>query len=148
MLYLLYLWQPLGIQNWWIWRGLPHLENVVKDQNFHGSPRRHCMLLSPYVVLLLLKSICSLRQAAYVFNSILLQIFSNTKFMRSKCMYFAWKTYGLIVRISCDAWAVERKKCYLEANQQMVERIDSGGIGEMKKYISCWINRNEGQSRR
>ena len=49
------------------------------------------------VVLLLLKTIYGLKQAAYAFWCIILQIFADMKYTRSKadpCLYFAWITDG------------------------------------------------------
>ncbi len=98
------------------------------------------------VVLLLLKTIYGLKQAAYQFWIFLLTIVHHLECMRSKadpCLYFKWTATGALL-----LWMSWVDDCFVtgpdpevqELRQQINEAIDCDDDGEIKEYVGCKID--------
>jgi hypothetical protein len=93
-------------------------------------------------VLLLLKTIYGLKQAAVAFWKQLIMAFASMNYVRSKadpCLYYAWTITGLVVWIS---WVDDCLVCGKEAGvkiakRQMMDRFDCNDIGNMDEYVGC-----------
>jgi hypothetical protein len=96
-------------------------------------------------VLLLLKTIYGLKQAALAFWRELLKALMSMRFGRSKadpCLYFRWTAFGLILWLSWvdDCLVAGKKNGVYEAKAAMMDRFDCDDIGELKEYIGCKID--------
>ena len=96
-------------------------------------------------MLLLLRTIYGLKQAAYAFWIQLVTAFKDMDYTRNKadpCLYFCWTIQGLILSISwVDYILVCGKQEGVEiAKQQMMARFDCEEIRELTEYIGCKIN--------
>jgi hypothetical protein len=84
-------------------------------------------------VLLLLKTIYGLKQAAIAFWKQLIMAFASMNFVRSKadpCLYFAYAVNGLVVWISCmnDCLVCGKETGVKIAKKQMMDRFDCDEI--------------------
>ena len=101
----------------------------------------------PGWILLLLKTIYGLKQAAYAFWKQLLKAFSAMNFMRSKadpCLYYAWTKHGLVTWISWvdDCLVCGSKEGVKIAKAQLMEQFDCDEVGNMDEYVGCKIDRD------
>ena len=101
----------------------------------------------PNVVLLLLRTIYGLKQAAAQFWKELLEALRFMKYERNKadpCLYFKWVNNKLIVWISWvdDCLIAGPKELTIEARDKMMTLFDCDQLGEMKEYVGCKIERN------
>ena len=101
-------------------------------------------------VLLLLKTIYGLKQAAFAFWKELLKAFKSMEYKRSKadpCLYYQWTDLGLVLWISWvdDCLVIGCKEAVLRAKREMMSRFDCDEVGELKEYVGCKvdINRDE-----
>jgi hypothetical protein len=99
------------------------------------------------VVLLLLRTLYGLKQAAFAFWQQLLMAFRDMEYNRSKadpCLYFCWTAIGLILWISWvdDCLVVGKKGGVLKAKEEMMSRFDCDEVGEMKEYVGCKVERD------
>jgi hypothetical protein len=99
-------------------------------------------------VLLLLKTIYGLKQAAYAFWKQLLMAFHSMNYKRSKidpCLYFQWTEEGPILWISWvdDCLCCGNKNAVMAAKREMLKRFDCDEVGELKEYIGCKIEHNK-----
>ena len=81
------------------------------------------------MVLLLLKTLYSLKQAAMAFWRELLKVMIDMNMERSQvdpCLYFAWTDHGLVIWVSWinDCLVVGEKKAVLIAKKQMIDIFD------------------------
>jgi hypothetical protein len=98
-------------------------------------------------VLLLLKTIYGLKQAAVAFWKQLIKAFASMEFIRSKadpCLYFTWNSNGLIAWISWvdNCLVVGKKEGVIVAKKQMMERFQCDEIGNIDEYVGCKVERN------
>jgi hypothetical protein len=99
-------------------------------------------------VLLLLRTLYGLKQAAFAFWKELLKAFRLMEYKRSKadpCLYFAWTALGLVLWISWvdGCLAVGKKEAVMKAKAQMMKRFDCDEVGPMKEYVGCKVDINE-----
>ncbi len=98
-------------------------------------------------VLLLLKTIYGLKQAAVAFWKQLIMAFASMDYRRSKadpCLYFDWNVNGLVVWISWvdDCLVCGKTPGVKIAKMQMMERFDCDEIGNMDEYVGCKVERD------
>jgi hypothetical protein len=99
------------------------------------------------MVLLLLKTLYGLKQAAVAFWKQLILAFSSMNYARSKadpCLYFAWTLHGLIIWISWvdDCLVCGKEPGVMKAKGQMMDRFDCDEVGNMEEYVGCKLERN------
>ena len=99
-------------------------------------------------VLLLLKTIYGLKQAAYAFWRRLVQAFQGMGYARNKadpCLYFKWTIHGLVLWVSWvdDCLVCGTRKAVDIAKSQMKGNFSCDEIGELKEYVGCKINHNK-----
>ena len=104
----------------------------------------------PDVVLLLLKTIYGLKQAAKAFWTELLKAFGSMGCERSKadpCMYYQWTVGGsLMVWLSwiddcvCFGEQAEVEK----SRDKMKQLFDCDDVGDMNEYVGCKIDKENG----
>jgi hypothetical protein len=102
-------------------------------------------------VLLLLKTIYGLKQAALAFWRELLKAFRHMKYGRSKadpCLYFRWTAFGLILWLSWvdDCLVGGKDEGVKKAKAHMMDLFDCDDVGELKEYVGCKVDydRNAG----
>ena len=100
------------------------------------------------VVLLLLKTIYGLKQAAYQFWLMLLRAFGSMNYQRSRadpCLYFRHTNQGLVMWISWvdDCLVVGPKEMVMQAKKDMMDRFDCDDVGELKEYVGCKVTYDE-----
>ena len=98
-------------------------------------------------LLLLLKTIYGLKQAAFAFWKALLKAFKAMNFERSKadpCLYYAWTKYGLVTWISWvdDCLVCGSPEGVKIAKAQMMNQFDCDEIGNMDEYVGCKVDRD------
>jgi hypothetical protein len=96
-------------------------------------------------VLLLLKTIYGLKQAALAFWRELLKAFRHMEYGRSKadpCLYFRWTALGLILWLSWvdDCLVGGKDEGVKKAKGQMMELFDCDYVGELKEYVGCKVD--------
>jgi len=99
------------------------------------------------VVLLLLKTIYGLKQAARAFWKKLCKAFKAMNYSRSKAdpgLHYAWTMFGLILWISwVDDLATGGQSTGVHfAKDQMMKYFDCDDTGTMEEYVGCKIERN------
>ena len=99
------------------------------------------------MVLLLLRTIYGLKNAAIAFWRELLMAFKHMNFMRSKadpCLQFAWTKDGLVLWMTWvdDCLCVGKKEAVLKAKKEMMKLFECEELGEMKEYIGCKVDHN------
>jgi hypothetical protein len=99
------------------------------------------------MVLLLLKTLYGLKQAAVAFWKQLIMAFASMLFVRSKadiCLYFSWTINGLIVWILYvnDCFVCGKQKDVVTSKKQMMDKFDCDEIGNMDEYVGCKLKRN------
>jgi hypothetical protein len=92
---------------------------------------------SKNAVLLLLKTIYGLKQAALAFWRELLKAFKSMQYGRSKadpCLYFKWTALGLILWLSWvdDCLVAGKEEGVLKAKASMMELFDCDDVGLLK----------------
>jgi len=102
-------------------------------------------------VLLLLKTIYGLKQAAYAFWRQLVEAFWAMKYMRSAgdpCLYYKWVEGSLVLWMSWvdDCFVCGKDKAVKDAKAKMMEEFDCDDLGPLQEYVGCKIdyNREEG----
>ena len=103
------------------------------------------------VVLLLLKTIYGLKQAAYAFWRKLVEAFWAMNYERCKgdpCLYFKWVDSVLIMWMSWvdDCFVCGPDKLVKDAKEAMKKEFDCDDLGALEEYVGCKIeyNRNDG----
>ena len=99
----------------------------------------------PNSVLLLLKTIYGLKQAAYAFWTKLLAAFSRLNYHRSKadpCLYYKWSDRGLILWTSWvdDLLSVGEASLVSREKERMKTEFDCDDQGLMEEYVGCKID--------
>jgi hypothetical protein len=101
-----------------------------------------------YAVLLLLETLCGLKQAAMVFWREFLKAFKSMGFNRSKvdpCLYFKWTQHSLLVWVSSidDCLVIGKAEGMKHTKNQLMEIFDCDEVGNMDKYMGCKIDRGD-----
>lgn len=102
------------------------------------------------VVLLLLKTIYGLKNAAKAFWRELLRAFSAMECKRSDadpCMYFKWtESDGLLIWLSWidDCVCFGKDVAVEESKSEMKKLFECEDIGDLNEYVGCKISRNDG----
>jgi hypothetical protein len=96
-------------------------------------------------VLLLLKTIYGLKQAALAFWRELLKALRCMKYGRSKadpCLYFRWTVCGLILWLLWvnGCLVAGKKEGVLQAKDSMMELFDCDDVGELNEYVRCKVD--------
>jgi hypothetical protein len=97
------------------------------------------------LVLLLLMTLYSLKQAAMVFWRELLKAMYSMGMQRSHanpCLYFSWTEDGLVIWLSWidDCLVVGSDKAVAKAKRAMMERFECEDVGDIVEYIRCKID--------
>ena len=100
------------------------------------------------VVLLLLKTIYGLKQAAYAFWRKLLEAFWAMGYKRSAgdpCLYFKWVEDRLVMWMSWvnDCFVCDKEQAVKEAKAKLMEEFDCDDIGPLEEYVGCKIQYNK-----
>ena len=98
-------------------------------------------------LLLLLRTIYGLKNAAMAFWRELVKCFKSMKYEKSPadpCLYFRWTLEGLVIWISWidDCLVVGPAKSLKQAKDKMIKRFDCDEIGNMNEYVGCKLERN------
>ena len=101
-----------------------------------------------YVVLLLLKTIYGLEQAAYAFWRNLIEAFWAIGYQRFKddpCLYFKWSESVLTLWMSWvdDCFVCGRGDLVKKAKIEMMKEFDCDDLGELQEYVGCKIEYNK-----
>jgi hypothetical protein len=96
-------------------------------------------------VLLLLKTIYGLKQAALAFWRELLKALLYMKYNRNKadpCLYFRWTVNGLVLWISWvdDCLTAGKDEAVIDAKSSMMKLFDCDDVGELKEYVGCKVD--------
>ena len=99
------------------------------------------------MVLLLLRTIYGLKQAAMAFWRELLKAMLSMNFRRSKadpCLYFQWTAAGLVIWLSWidDCMCLGPKAEVMKAKAAMMNRFDCDGVGELEEYVGCKVEQS------
>ena len=102
------------------------------------------------VILLLLKTIYGLKQAAFEYWRALLKAIKTVGLLRSNadpCVYFRWTDNGLNLWASWvdDLLSCGRKKDIEQGRKAIKQHFDLDEIGELKEYVGCKIEYNKEQ---
>ena len=125
-----------------------HGEFTDGEQIYMKVPRGMERFYPPNVVLLLLKCIYGLKQAAMAFWKRLLICMRSMGFERSMsdpCLYYKWTDkHGLVIIISWidDNLIVGSTAAVLEAKAAMMERFECDDCGEVQEYVGCKVVRD------
>jgi hypothetical protein len=100
------------------------------------------------VLLLLLKTIYGLKQAAFEYWKALLKAIRAIGLTRSKadpCVYFKWTDQGLMIWSSWvdDILSCGNKEEVIKGRQELKKHFDLDEVGEMKEYIGCKVEYNK-----
>jgi hypothetical protein len=100
-----------------------------------------------FTVLLLLKTLYVLKQAAVAFWKQFIMAFGSTKYARSKadlCLYFSWTVNGLIIWISWvdDCLVCGKETGVLLAKKHVMDTFDCNEIGNRDEYVGYKLERN------
>ena len=100
------------------------------------------------VVLLLLKTIYGLKQAAFEYWRALLKAIKTIGLKRSKadpCVYFQWTSNGLMLWSSWvdDLLSCGNKQDVENSREAIKEHFDLDEVGELKEYVGCKIEYNK-----
>ena len=98
-------------------------------------------------LLLLLRTIYGLKNAAMAFWRELVKCFKSMKYEKSPadpCLYFRWTLEGLVIWISWidDCLVVGPAKSLKQAKDKMIKRFDCDEIGNMNEYVGCKLERS------
>jgi hypothetical protein len=114
------------------------------ENNYTEVPQGFEGFYAKNTVLLLLKIIYRLKQAALAFSRELLKAFHHMEYRRSKapCLYFRWTALGLILWLS---WVVDclvggKDEGVKKAKAHMMELFDCDDVGELKEYVGCKVD--------
>jgi hypothetical protein len=96
-------------------------------------------------ILLLLKTIYGLKQAAFRFWEYLLEIITQLGCTRSDadpCLYHKWTDEGLVMCLSWvdDCFITGPKDAALKLKMDMMAMVDCDDGGELKEYVGCKID--------
>ena len=97
------------------------------------------------VVLLLLRTLYGLKQAAMAFWRELLKAMYSMGMQRSNadpCLYFSWTEDGLVIWVSWidDCLVVGSDKAVAKAKRAMMERFECEDVGDIVEYVGCKID--------
>ncbi|MGH7955289.1 MAG: reverse transcriptase domain-containing protein [Gloeomargaritales cyanobacterium] len=100
------------------------------------------------VVLMLIKTLYGLKQAAMAFWRKLIASFKDMKYDRSAadpCLYFAWTMFGLVIWLSWidDCLVAGDARAVTTSKQQMKDRFDCDDLGKLKEYVGCKAERTD-----
>jgi hypothetical protein len=103
---------------------------------------KHC---GANMVLLLLKTMHGLKQAAHAFWKQLLMAFKSVGCKRSKadpCPCYDWTDLGLLLWTSWvdDCLVVGCKEAVLSAKAQMMARFDCDKVSELTEHVACKVD--------
>ena len=95
-------------------------------------------------VLLLLQTICGLKQSAFKFHQELLKCFKSMSFERCKadpCIFHTCIKGKLMMWSSWtdNCLCVGPRELVLEAKKKFVDRFDCMAVGDMNEYVGCMI---------
>ena len=103
------------------------------------------------VVLMLLKTIYGLKQAAYAFWRKLIEAFWVMGYERSKgdpCLYFKWTNDVITLWVSWvdDCFVCGEDSNVAQAKRDMKNEFDCDDLGDLKEYVGCKVeyNKDEG----
>ena len=113
-----------------------------------GIPEGFDAYFEQYYLLLMLKTIYGLKQAAMAFWKQLLAAMRRMGFKRSgadSCLYFAWTTLGLVIWLSWidDCLFMSVPEAVKKEKQKLMKEFDCTDEGELTKYVGCKITRNK-----
>jgi hypothetical protein len=96
-------------------------------------------------ILLSLKTIYGLKQAALAFWRKLIKAFRHKEYGRSKadpCLYFRWTALGLVLWLSWidDSLVGGKDEGVKKAKAHMMELFDCDDVGELKEYVGCKVD--------
>jgi hypothetical protein len=117
----------------------------IGERIYREVPQGFEGLNAKNIVLLLLKTIYGLKQAALEFWRELLKAFRHMEYGRSKadpCLYFRWTALGLILWLS---WVIDclvggKDKGVKKAKVHMMELFDCDDVGELKEHVGCKVD--------
>ena len=97
------------------------------------------------VILLLMKTIHGLKQAANAFWKKLLKAYLEMAYKWSKadpCLYFKWTAVGLVIWMSWvdDCIVCGNKQNVLPEKEKFMKQFECDEVGELKEYICCKID--------
>ena len=97
------------------------------------------------VVLLLLRTMYGLKQAAMAFWRELLKAMYSMDMQRSNadpCLYFNWTEDGLVMWVSWidDCLVGGSDKAVAKAKRAMMERFEYEDVGDIVEYVGCKID--------
>ena len=134
-----------------MWAKLLDIKGAFLNGRFENGEKLYMKVIQgferyfqPDIVLLLMRTIYGLTQAAILFWKELLRAFRSMNYQRSKedpCLYIRWTKEGLVLWISCvdDCLVTGEKKEVKMAKEQMMARFDCDEIGELKEYVGCKV---------
>ena len=98
-------------------------------------------------VLLLLKTIYGVKQAAKQFWKLLVSAFDNIDCIRNKadpCLHYKWTAKGLVIWMSWvdDCLLCGPETSALMSKSQFLELFDCDETGGLEEYVGCKIDRN------
>jgi hypothetical protein len=101
-------------------------------------------------VLLLLKTVYGLKQAAIMFWKELLKGMRYMGYTRSDsdpCLYYKWTTVGLIIWLSWvdDCLCLGDEQQVQKSKEEMKEIFDCDDVGDMTEYVGCKIERDQNE---
>lgn len=101
-------------------------------------------------VLLLLKTIYGLKQAAFEYWKALLKALKHVGLTRSKadpCVYFRWTARGLSIWASWvdDLLSCGNKEDVVQGRHAIKKFFDLDEVGELKEYVGCKIEYNSAE---
>ena len=99
-------------------------------------------------LLLLLRTIYGLKNAAMAFWKELLKCFKSMGYEKSSadpCLYYKWTNKGPVLWISWidDCFVIGPKEQIKKAKDEMMKRFDCDEIGNMNEYVGCKLTRNQ-----
>ena len=116
-----------------------------EDEKVYASiPKGWDKFFPANTVLLLLKTVYGLKQAANCFYRLLVTVMLNLSFTKSladPCLYYKWHpTHGLIVWLSWidDLLIINRcKGCVLNEVEQLKKVFEVDDVGPLEDYLGC-----------
>eukprot|EP00957_Ditylum_brightwellii_P097786 7446321-Ditylum_brightwellii.AAC.1 len=117
------------------------------ERLFMNVPQGFAKFYPSDVLLLLLRTIYGLKQAAMQFWHALLAAMTDMTFKRNKadpCLYFNWIGGFLILWMSWvdDCLVAGPGDLVQEAKKEMMLQFECDKVGEMDKYVGCKVERD------
>ena len=100
------------------------------------------------VVLLLLRTIYGLKQAAFEYWKTLLKALKNVGLARNQadpCVYFKWTTNGIVIWSSWvdDLLSAGKEEEVKKGRNILKQHFDLDEVGELKEYVGCKVEYNK-----